>query len=83
MELFITWDVQKNLIFIKAIVQCLNIKEYWFKCIYIAIINFSTSSSVVSYLNIIFDKNQLLDTIYSIRSRYTGETLENFGVFLF
>jgi hypothetical protein len=78
MELFITWDVQKNPIFIKAIVQCLNIKEYWFKCIYIAIINFSTSSSVVSYLNIIFDKNQLIDTIYSIRSRYSGETLENF-----
>jgi hypothetical protein len=64
-------------------VQSLNVKENASR---VAIINFSTSVNVVTYLNSIFDQNQLLNNISTIPqlggSTSTGEALEKcFDVF--
>jgi putative chitinase len=76
-------DFQKSLVFIKAMVQSLNISENSSR---VAIINFSYTLSVVTYLNSTFDQNQLLNTITSIPqfadTTYTGEALEKcFDIF--
>ena len=76
-------DFQKALVFISAMVQSLNVSENASR---VAIINFSSNYDVVTYLNSIFDKYQLLSKIMTIQqigsSTATGEALEKcFDIF--
>ncbi len=70
-------DFQKSLQFTKNIVDSLEIGENKTR---VGIINFSSSVQLVTYLNSIYSKTQLISTINSIQkldsSTYTGEALQ-------